>query len=168
VKDRIVLDLCGEHYEKHIYYDHKGYALFYVNGREVKLHLYIWESIYGPKPIGYEIHHKDFNKGNYHPDNLELLNHSDHQRIHAGWIRDNEKWTHKPCNGCHSILPLNQFYYANTVKKESALCKNCHNEAIKQRNKSPGMIQKLRIYKREYYRHHYGKGRYKQEVMPNE
>jgi len=28
---------------------------------------------------------------------------------------------------CNKILPLSKFFYINTRKKESALCKKCHN-----------------------------------------
>lgn len=142
-----------------IWYDKKGYPCIWINNKEIKLHIYIWEKINGNKPKGYEIHHKDFNKENYKIENLELLTLSVHRRIHCGWIRENSKWIKKPCNECNRILPLIDFYFIKTRNIESSLCKRCHNEVMKKRNNWPGNIKKIRIYKREYYRKHYGKQR---------
>jgi len=91
------------------------------------MHIIIWEFIHGKIPKGFQIHHKDLNIKNYSLDNLELVNVSTHRRIHAGWKKHHNKWTHKPCTKCNKILPLNKFFYINTRKKESALCKKCHN-----------------------------------------
>ena len=155
--DKIILDLCGVKKEFGIWHDKKGYAQIYINGKDTKLHVYIWEKENGPKPKGYEIHHKDLDKSNYDISNLELLKLSDHRRIHAGWIKNNGIWIAKPCNRCEKTLPLGDFYYVNTRKIESALCRKCHNEVITERNVSPENRQKLKVYKREYYRTHYGK-----------
>lgn len=155
--NKIILDLCGEKYERNIYYDHKGYACVCINGREYKVHILIWQSVNGVKPKGYEIHHKDKNKANYSISNLELLTPSEHRRIHAGWVRTGGIFTHKPCNGCKQILPLNDFYFANTRKIETALCKVCHNEVTSGRNQKPELKEKIKGYKRNYYRKHYVK-----------
>jgi len=145
-------------YEKFkVWYSHKGYPLIWISGKEVKLHVYIWEKTNGSKPKGCDVHHKDNDKGNFVLNNLELVTFSEHRRIHAGWIRENGKWIKKPCNDCNKILPLKDFYYVKTRKIESALCKECHNEVIKKRNSTPEMKVKLKVYKREYYRKNYGK-----------
>ena len=154
---KIILDLCGVRFEREGWTDHKGYRCVCINGKEYKVHVLVWESANGPKPKGYEIHHKDLDKSNYDISNLELLKLSDHRRIHAGWIRNNGIWIAKPCNRCEKTLPLGDFYYVNTRKIESALCRKCHNEVIAERNVSPENQQKLKVYKREYYRAHYGK-----------
>jgi len=135
----------------------KGYPCIWIDGKEVKLHVYIWEKANGNKPKGYEIHHKDFNKFNYSLENLELLTKSDHRRLHAGWIRKNEKWIKKPCNKCKRLLDLNKFYFIKTRDIESNYCKECHNKIMLERNSYPENIEKLRTYKRNYYREHYGK-----------
>ena len=142
-----------------IWYNHKGYPCIWVDGKEIKLHVYIWEKINGNKPKEYEIHHKDFNKSNYLLENLELMTHSDHKRIHSGWVRENGKWIKKLCNRCGRLLDLNKFYFIRTRKIESALCKDCHNKVMKERNQRPENIIKLRTYKRDYYRSHYGKSK---------
>lgn len=42
-------------------------------------HRLAWASVNGPIPTGYHVHHKDENKLNNHPDNLELL----HWKVHV-------------------------------------------------------------------------------------
>ena len=74
--------------DRTIYYDRKGYPIISVDGKDVKLHVYVWEEANGEKPEGYQLHHKDFDKKNYSLDNLELVTQSDHLRIHAGWERE--------------------------------------------------------------------------------
>lgn len=93
-----------------IFYDQKGYACIWINDRSIKIHVLVWERENGPKPVGHEIHHKDENKGNFSLSNLELLTNSDHQRVHAGWIRENGEWVAKPCNRCHRVLSFDNFY----------------------------------------------------------
>lgn len=39
----------------------------------------------------------------------------------------------------------------------TTLCKVCHNEVIKERSQRPENLEKIRIYKREYFRKHYAK-----------
>jgi hypothetical protein len=142
-----------------IWISKKGYPCIWVDGKEIKLHVYIWEKTNGNKPGRHDIHHKDGDKLNYDLENLELVTYSEHKRIHAGWIKKNGEWIKKPCSGCNRILPLEDFYYVNTRKIESALCKVCHNEVITERNKRPENHEKLKTYKRNYYRSHYGKHR---------
>lgn len=155
-KDKIILD--KRKYDNfNIWISKKGYPCIWIDGKEIKLHIYIWEKVNGSKPRGYEIHHKDFNKSNYLLENLELMTNSDHRRIHAGWIKKNEKWIKKLCNKCKRLLDLDKFYYIKTRKIESNYCKDCHNKIISERNLRPENIDKIRIYKRNYYREHYGK-----------
>lgn len=107
--------------------DDKGYPFirYTLNGKRVKtpLHVLVWEYINGKKPLGYDIHHKDNNKTNFNPHNLELLSKGDHAKTHAGWVRDRlGAWVQKPCSGCKKILPLESFYSQCIV---SAQCKKC-------------------------------------------
>ena len=140
-----------------IWVSKKGYPLIYVGGKEIYLHVYIWEEANGSKPKGFDVHHKDLTKDNYNLDNLILVSVSDHRRIHAGWVIKNGKWIMKPCNSCKKVLPLEDFYYIKTRKIESNFCKDCHNEIIGKQNLRPENIDKIRIYKRDYYRKHYAK-----------
>lgn len=48
-----------------------------------RLHRIVWEDYYGGKlKTGDVIHHKDGNKGNNHPLNLDRITHAEHNRIH--------------------------------------------------------------------------------------
>lgn len=114
-----------------IYHDRKRYACIWLNGRDVKLHILVWERANGPKPAGHEIHHRDHDKSNFDLSNLELLTCSDHQRLHAGWVRGEDgQWAAKPCTACLEILPLTEFYPRKGYTP-SARCKACHCAATK-------------------------------------
>ena len=53
------------------------------DGKRQRLHVYVWEYYNGEIPKGYEIHHKDENKGNNESSNFELVTGPKHRRIHA-------------------------------------------------------------------------------------
>lgn len=139
-----------EYEGKKVYYDKKGYALVCINRKDVKVHLLVWESSNGKKPNGHDIHHKDEDKGNFNLSNLELLTHSDHQRVHAGWIRKNGEWAEKPCSGCNEVFPIGHFYKRKGFTPASK-CKNCHGELTRAwAKKNPE--KKKRIALDYYYR----------------
>jgi hypothetical protein len=50
-----------------------GYLRGTFNGRRILMHTYVWETVNGPVPKGYGIHHKDLNRENNAIQNLELL-----------------------------------------------------------------------------------------------
>jgi hypothetical protein len=49
----------------------------------ISLHVAVWEHHHGPRPAGFQVHHKDDNPANNTIDNLELVSRSDHARHHA-------------------------------------------------------------------------------------
>lgn len=75
--------------EKYIEYDGLLFCRdektgYYLNGTTGKrLHRYVWEKECGAIPDGYEIHHIDRDKGNNLIDNLCMLTHSGHKRMHS-------------------------------------------------------------------------------------
>lgn len=117
----------GPHFEGHaIYFDRKGYACIWLNARDTRLHVLIWERANGPKPLGHEIHHRDEDKANFTLSNLELLTNADHQRLHAGWIKDcRGQWAAKPCTSCLRVFALAEFYPRKGFAP-SPKCKYCH------------------------------------------
>lgn len=60
-----------------------GYPTIFVDGKNILLHRFIWEKHHGTIPDGCEIHHKDKNRFNYDPENLELISAFDHRQKHA-------------------------------------------------------------------------------------
>lgn len=68
--------------------DKSGY---YRNGTVMeRLHRYVWCFYNGPIPKGYEVHHIDLDKSNNDISNLALLTRSEHHRIHAAAITDEQ------------------------------------------------------------------------------
>ena len=135
-----------------IWYDTKGYPTIWINNKSIKLHVYVWEREHGEKPDGMQLHHKNFNKKTYSIDNLELLTQSDHQKIHAGWVRNAKKeWVLKPCKTCKEKLPLNMFYQRKGLTPSNH-CKKCssinHRKKLKQ---DFNYREKRRLYLKEYY-----------------
>jgi len=120
-----------------VYHDVKRdkYPRVVCGGRSIAVHVLVWEEANGPKPKGYDIHHKDENKGNWSLDNLELLLHKDHIRLHHGWIRTGGEWTHKPCNKCGFLLPVSEFY-SKSYRDFYGECKVCHIEATSRYQKA--------------------------------
>lgn len=131
-----------------VYLDSKGYPCIWIANRSLRVHVWLWEREHGPKPKGYVLHHRDFNKAHYSPDNLELLTESDHRRIHAGWIRENGEWVTKPCTRCAQVLPLSAFYPRKGFTP-TALCKPCTNIVTAARNKT--IPEKRRLYNQRWY-----------------
>lgn len=118
-----VLDLFSD---KKIWHDRKGYACVWVRGKTKKCHVLVWEYVMGmSKPLGYDIHHLNEDKSDFRYENLLLISKKDHFRLHAGWVSTDGEWTHKPCNRCKVLLPLDSFYVRKGYTP-TALCKPCH------------------------------------------
>lgn len=138
--------------ESKVWFDAKGYSCIWINGKSKKCHVLAWESVNGPKPKGFDIHHKDEDKSNFDLENLELLTHSDHRKVHAGWIRENGLWIKKPCTGCLIVLAVDDFYPRKNLTP-SPLCKHCHaikSTEWKTKNKEKRKVIALRY----YYKNH--------------
>ena len=60
-----------------------GYPTVCINRQRYYVHVLIGEFIYGKIRKGYVIHHKDKNKLNAMPDNLELMTNLRHSKIHG-------------------------------------------------------------------------------------
>ncbi len=133
-----------------IWYDRKGYACICVAGKDVKLHRYIWEQKNGAIPKGYQLHHIDGNKKNYHIENLLLVTQSDHLKIHAGWIKKGDKWVAKPCKDCKQLLPLDSFYPRKGLTPSNR-CRKCSATYFKSRN-TPRYKAHRKIYMSKYYK----------------
>lgn len=66
---------------------------YYLNGTMgIRAHRYAYEKANGPIPDGFHVHHRDENKANNDPENLELLPHSDHASHHGRKNAENPEW----------------------------------------------------------------------------
>ena len=60
-----------------------GYPAVCINRKRYYVHILIGEVIYGKIQKGYVIHHKDKNKLNAMPDNLELMTNLEHSKFYG-------------------------------------------------------------------------------------
>lgn len=116
---------------------HQGYAVIYIDRHRIYLHVLVWERIHGPKPDGHDVHHIDEDKGNFAIGNLVLLTWMDHRRVHAGWIKTEGIWSHKPCHKCKDMKEVSE-YYADRTRGDGlqTRCKPCcKSDAYRQYNR---------------------------------
>lgn len=113
--------------------DWDGY--FYVsrkiNGKWTSkpLHVLRYEAAHGKVPAGYDVHHIDHDHTNNSVENLVAITKSDHRRTHAGWIKTDGQWSHKPCRACLILHPLSNFRLAKKGGSKYQLeCKPCDNK----------------------------------------
>lgn len=71
------------------------------SSRRTSLHRQVYIDTYGEIPVGHDVHHKDEDKFNNHPANLEALPHSSHMSHHHGSLNARQwkalaqrKWWH--------------------------------------------------------------------------
>jgi hypothetical protein len=69
-------------YDGYKVYMNGKYPAICINGKNHYLHRYVWEQTNGPIPKNMVIHHKDFNRGNWNLENLELLTRAEHMKLH--------------------------------------------------------------------------------------
>lgn len=65
------------------YEDKNGYHSCILSGECLQLHRSIWESVNGPIPKGFHIHHRNQDTHDNRLENLELLTISEHSKRHA-------------------------------------------------------------------------------------
>lgn len=70
--------------------DGKGYYRELGNFKNL-MHRYVWTWYNGNIPKGYEIHHIDFDRSNNNISNLQLVSRSEHRRIHADLLTDEQR-----------------------------------------------------------------------------
>ena len=90
-------------------------------------HVYVWECDNGPVPSGHDIHHRDGDKLNNAPANLQLVTKLEHKRIHSGCeLRDGIWW--KPCSICGELKPIDveHWYISPEGWPLYGRCRPCH------------------------------------------
>ena len=77
------------------YFDGESFTLDkqtgYYKHANIFMHRYVWEFYNGKIPEGYEIHHKDLNRNNNNIENLECISTSDHRKLHADLLTDEQR-----------------------------------------------------------------------------
>jgi hypothetical protein len=74
------IEILGQVYPAEVI---SGYVVIKLaDGTRCPVHIYIWESAYGPVPSGYHVHHRDGRSTNNCLENLALMSGPDHIAYH--------------------------------------------------------------------------------------
>jgi len=118
--------------------DAHGYRIIRINGHRIREHRYVMELHLGRKLLDSEVvHHKDHNKLNNSPSNLELLaSQTDHTQLHRTRFSSE---THKECCRCGQIKPRSEFSKgsrsSHTTDPHQGYCRPCAAEKAAERKK---------------------------------
>lgn len=86
-----------------------GYRIICVGGVHIMEHRHVWEKHHDKKiPDGLEVHHKDGNRSNNRIENLQLISHRSHTRLHKGWKWMSNEWW-KCCCDCKKLKPVTEY-----------------------------------------------------------
>lgn len=102
-----------------VYQHNEGYLRVRVDGVTMLQHRYVMEQTLGRKLETWEtVHHKDHNKKNNDPTNLELISNAEHSSLHG---KDKIKgWITLICPVCDSVFDKELRKYKYQMKKEGA------------------------------------------------
>lgn len=96
---------------KYVRDDKTGYYLCHDGyGAGHRLHRDVWEFYNCKIPKGYDVHHKDRNKGNNDIENLQLMKNGEHQKLHGSELTEAQKeWKRK--NLLENAVPLSKEWH---------------------------------------------------------
>lgn len=95
-------------------------------------HVYVWEREHGRAvPWGYDIHHRNGDKLDNDPGNLQLVTKLEHKRIHSGCELRGDVWW-KPCSICRQLKPVDSehWYFSLEGWPLYGRCRPCHIERV--------------------------------------
>lgn len=90
-------------------------------------HRLVMEGILGRiiDPRKEHVHHKDKDKKNNDPSNLQVLSIPDHRKIEVGWYLKDGVWQ-KPCRKCGKVLPATpENFYQRSTGGFVSICHDC-------------------------------------------
>ncbi len=121
------------------YITKKGYRRIWYEGRLRMEHCIVWENANGPIPEGYLVHHVDDNKLNNRLENLALVDHLTHKRIHSGCLLIDGEW-YKLCGGeCRTRKNVSEFYERTVgIAHECKRCSIKRSARDRQKRRSVG------------------------------
>lgn len=112
------LELAGRRFTRYLDYPGVQARLYFVadDGKAPKYyHVAKWEHANGSVvPVGWVIHHRDFNPLNNHLSNLELMTRGEHTSIHKRHEWNQKRWRKAKCAYC-----------GKNFKTRGPLGKNC-------------------------------------------
>lgn len=127
-------------------YENRWYVEWYDRSihrdRKIMRSTWTWRMLNGPTPTGYEIHHKDGNKQNDSPDNLEPVLKTAHTRLH-GYKSANRRRVNgleeRLCLRCGRYVSALSFCFRNG--RPSGACDDCRNKGKSKRNRQKWPVE---------------------------
>ena len=109
----------------------------------MRLHQLVWREFNGEIPKGYDIHHINFNPSDNRPENLVLLSHSEHRKLHNEYRHIPVVALDKQGNFVAEYSSIKEASRVTGIA-QSSICKCCNHKSYKS---AGGFIW---IYKDEY------------------
>lgn len=101
--------------------NHRGYGLFFADGKLRIVHRVIYERAKGAIPDGFAIDHLCRKRDCVNPDHLEAVSHKENNSRSSSPSAENEKKTH--CKNGHEFTESNTYRYPGANKRR---CVTCH------------------------------------------
>lgn len=135
------------------------YKRITVNGTRKKEHRAVWEKAHGPIPKGYEIHHLNGNGHDNRLENLVMLSHADHIRLHTSLRKGGIDPVNDSLPGVSDDRARSKRYCAENKERNSEKCREyreTHKEEILIKAKAYRDTHKEAIaaYQKKYYSEH--------------
>lgn len=137
-----------EGYNIHI--DMLGYPRIWVRGKGlVLIHRLIAKRVWGDVVDNMDVHHRDGDKMNWSPDNLQVLTHQEHMQVHRKLnlaAKGLDPETQAICTTCKRVLPKEQFC-ADRKRGDgrARTCRECALEISRRHRERGGQDLKDRI-----------------------
>ena len=108
-----------------------GYRRIRCKDRKMRFeHVIVWESHFGPVPVGMELHHRNGNKLDNRIENLMLVSRLEHKRFHSECIKVGDRWL-KRCRRCLWYRPIDTDFYVYPGKGGvQSKCRRCHIDLV--------------------------------------
>lgn len=115
-----------------------GYRTFRVNTRNTRLHVWIYEQLYGAVPDGKQLHHTCQNKQCLYPKHLEALTASEHSRLHPEGREaiSEARLARTHCARGHEYTPENTFIEPGTRKRNCRICRRASQKRYDEKRRS--------------------------------
>ena len=100
--------------------------------KDVYMHRYIWEYYNGEIPKNCVIHHIDFDRANNDISNLQLMNKTEHRKLHEEYDKNHKKiFLCEICRELYEAINMGHNKYCPKCRKKAYSIKNVETQRIR-------------------------------------